>query len=122
MKVIDLTLPLPPSVNQYQPHANRGGRCVRYLSSEAKKFKSEVMALVDRENASQGILEPLRVILDIFPRDRRRQDIDNRIKPCLDALQSAGVFEDDSQIVELVVRKHESVKGGMVNVRIEVVG
>jgi crossover junction endodeoxyribonuclease RusA len=33
--------------------------------------------------------------------DNRRRDLDNYLKAPLDALMSAGVYEDDSQIVDL---------------------
>lgn len=46
---------------------------------------------------------PLRVEIDLFWPDARRRDLDN-IKGLLDALTGV-VWEDDSQIVELHIRK-----------------
>lgn len=102
--MINIVLPLPPTANSYQPHTNRGGRCIRYHSAEAKTFIGEVKALVMRKKPSQTLTGPLKVLIGIVPKDNRRQDIDNRIKPLLDALQKAKVFADDSQIKELQVR------------------
>ena len=48
----------------------------------------------------------------LYPPDRRKRDIDNVLKPTLDALQKAGVYKDDSQIVRLNVSKESPVKGG----------
>jgi crossover junction endodeoxyribonuclease RusA len=45
--------------------------------------------------------------MDAFPPDRRRRDLDNIQKPVLDALQHAGVYEDDSQIDLLVTRRRD---------------
>lgn len=53
------------------------------------------------------------VDLVIWPPDRRRFDIDNRIKPALDMLTHAGVWEDDSAVSEVhAVRRPVIVKGG----------
>jgi crossover junction endodeoxyribonuclease RusA len=55
----------------------------------------------------------------LYPKDRRKQDIDNRIKALWDALASAGVYEDDSQIDVLIVQRGEIKKGGGCLVMIE---
>jgi crossover junction endodeoxyribonuclease RusA len=48
----------------------------------------------------------------LYPRDKRIQDIDNRIKALWDALADAGVFQDDEQIDILIVQRGEIRKGG----------
>jgi crossover junction endodeoxyribonuclease RusA len=48
----------------------------------------------------------------LYPRDRRKQDIDNRIKALWDALGEAGVFDDDEQIDVLQIERGEIKKGG----------
>jgi Holliday junction resolvase RusA-like endonuclease len=40
-------------------------------------------------------------------------DTDNRIKPVQDALELAGVFDDDEQIERVCAEKREVVKGGL---------
>jgi crossover junction endodeoxyribonuclease RusA len=45
-------------------------------------------------------------------RDRRAADLDNRLKALNDALEHAGVFDDDEQIDELHVTRGPIVKGG----------
>ena len=60
----------------------------------------------------------LRVELLLYPPDRRRRDIDNYAKSLLDSLTKAGVWEDDSQIDELTIKRCEIIKGGYVDVSI----
>lgn len=55
----------------------------------------------------------------LFPRDKRKIDIDNRIKAVLDALQDAGVFDDDFQVDELSIVRGKPIKGGAIRVLIE---
>jgi crossover junction endodeoxyribonuclease RusA len=58
--------------------------------------------------------------MDAFPPDRRRRDLDNLLKPTLDALQHGGVYEDDSQVDLLVVRRCETDRpDGHVAIRVE---
>jgi crossover junction endodeoxyribonuclease RusA len=61
----------------------------------------------------------LRVSMVLFPRDKRKIDIDNRIKCVLDALQDAGVFNDDFQVDELSIVRGKPIKGGAIRVLIE---
>lgn len=60
----------------------------------------------------------LSVEIDAHPPDRRRRDLDNLQKPLLDALEYAGVYEDDSQIDRLVSRRCAVASPGYVFVRI----
>jgi Holliday junction resolvase RusA-like endonuclease len=57
--------------------------------------------------------------MDAFPPDRRRRDIDNIQKATLDALEHAGVYQDDSLIDMLFTRRCEVVPGGKVHIQIE---
>lgn len=47
----------------------------------------------------------LKVCIELTAPNRRKFDIDNRIKACLDALQETGLFVDDEQIDELIVKR-----------------
>jgi|TARA_R110002126_G_scaffold545_6_gene3517 Holliday junction resolvase RusA-like endonuclease len=61
----------------------------------------------------------LEMQVTLYPKDRRKQDIDNRIKALWDALASAGVFDNDEQIDVLMVQRGEIRKGGGCLVMIE---
>lgn len=108
-----VTLPYPPSANRYWRH-NRGRT---HLSSEAKAYRVQVLNGV-RGQTTFGSAR-LSVAVDAYPPDRRRRDLDNILKQLLDALQYAGIYEDDSQIDELVVIRREKFTGGKVQVEVK---
>jgi Holliday junction resolvase RusA-like endonuclease len=62
----------------------------------------------------------LQMQVTLYPKDRRKQDIDNRIKALWDALASAGVFDNDEQIDVLIIERGEIKKGGGCLVLIEI--
>ena len=111
--MIEVELPFPPSVNHYYRHV--GPRTL--ISREGRRFRERVTSVL----AALGVRPldgPLDVEVDVFPPDRRRRDIDNVQKALLDSLQHGGAYEDDSQIVRLVIEKREVFPGGRVIVTI----
>ena len=62
-----------------------------------------------------------RISIDIklYAPNRRKYDIDNRIKPLLDALAFAVVFPDDEAVDKITVTRQEIVKGGKVIVELQ---
>ena len=103
-----LNLPLPPSVNSYRTiFKNRMG-----ISKAGKEFKLQVQDYVLDNAVPKMGDKRLQMQVTLYPRDRRKQDIDNRIKALWDALADAGVYEDDSQIDVLIVQRGEIKKGG----------
>lgn len=106
--MIILNLPLPPSVNTYwRANGNR-----RFISKEGMEFKRRVAEIVIENNTPKLGAQPVEMWVYIYPRDRRRQDIDNRLKAVLDSIQDAGVIDDDSQVDRLIVERGEIRKGG----------
>lgn len=64
----------------------------------------------------------LRVVLILNPPDRRRRDVDNYSKGLLDAFTHAGIWADDEQIDELLIRKcHPVPPRGLVEVDVAVI-
>ena len=110
------TLPWPPSINHYWRHV---GRRV-LISREGRTFRKNVCALLGgggpRKPPAGGRIA---LCMDAFPPDRRRRDLDNLPKAVQDSLAHAGVYEDDSQIDELHIRRCDKVKGGKIIIRIE---
>ena len=111
-----ITLPYPPSINHYWRHFR--GRMV--TSQEGRAYRTDVCALL----AGGGFRKPpaggrIALCMDAFPPDRRTRDLDNLLKASADALQHAGIYQDDSQIDLLLIRRREPVKGGKLAVRID---
>lgn len=111
-----LNLPLPPSVNHYWGQS--GHR--RYVSKAGVEFKEAVSNYVAEYNVPKLNDARLQMQVTLYPRDRRKQDIDNRIKALWDALADAGVFNNDEQIDVLIIQRGEIKKGGGCLVLIEI--
>ena len=111
-----LLLPWPPSVNHYWQSAGNK----RYLSAAARDFRREVWARVRQVGAAGFGDLPLEIEIEAHPPDHRRRDIDNLLKGLLDALQHAGLYEDDSQIYTLRVNRREVAKSGQLVVSVRV--
>jgi crossover junction endodeoxyribonuclease RusA len=111
-----LLLPMPNSANTHW----RKGRGVTYLSKQGADFRRRVFGIVQTVFPQhKPIKSRLQVEIEIYPKDKRKIDIDNRIKPLLDALQHAGLFLDDEQVDKLIVERKEIVKDGQCKVIIK---
>lgn len=99
--VIKLILPFPPSINHYYAR-NRNGS-VR-LGNAGRAYRLEV-ALKCRQARIKPLLGPLAMLIEAYPPDKRRRDLDNLLKAVLDALQHGGAYADDSQITDLTIRR-----------------
>jgi crossover junction endodeoxyribonuclease RusA len=101
-------LPWPPSVNHM--HISTGK--ARFRSKAYVAFCGLVANIVEREKIPAMGAQRLTVSIWLFAPNRRKVDIDNRVKPILDALQRAGVYDDDEQIDEFHVYRAEIAKLG----------
>lgn len=94
------------STNHAYPR-NKQGR--RFLSTEGKDYKKMIGDLAKYTFPREISLEPLVVEIEYTFGDKRRRDINNYDKLIVDALEGV-VYEDDKQIVELILRKKVSNK------------
>lgn len=101
-KTTTLYVPFPPSANRMW----RVGRGQSYLSKEYKEFIKEVrLEWLARNREGWRTSGRFTVSIKLFPPNRRRYDVDNRIKPTLDALTRAGVWDDDSLVETVTASK-----------------
>lgn len=96
-----MTLPWPPSVNRYWRSVN--GRVLIAAAGRQYRMDVELVAALSKFK-QHGAAKVVVRIAAWFP-DKRRRDIDNVLKAPLDALTSARVWDDDSQIVDLRIRR-----------------
>jgi crossover junction endodeoxyribonuclease RusA len=102
-----LELEYPPTFNHQFSY--RQGRPV--LSKDARAYRQSVRRQLMLAKV-KPMMGKIAVQIEIFPPDSRRRDCDNVQKPILDALQQAGAFWDDSQVVWLLTVKSEPAACG----------
>jgi Holliday junction resolvase RusA-like endonuclease len=80
------------------------------MSKGGREFKKQVADIVSYHG---GRIEGrLSVFIALSCPTKRAYDIDGRIKATLDALQDAGVFDDDEHVDRLEVIRQPVSKGG----------
>lgn len=93
-------LPLPPTGINHAYHTNNG-----------RWFKDHKLHDWEEESLYKlrGKIKPtegqVQIDLTFYDKDKRRRDIDGRIKPVLDLFQKAGLYLDDNLIIDLIVHK-----------------
>lgn len=117
-KTISILLPWSPSANEIWRSLRGTGK--PYLAAKYRVYLKNVLAYYTAQGAPKfANKEPLQVALRLFPPHNRSYDIDNRIKPTLDALTRAGLWIDDRYVRKLVVTAYVPVEKGAVVVEIE---
>ena len=115
-----ITLPFPISVNHYWSHRVIGRRVCTYLTDAGRAFKDLVTKAVVLCGGQLGLTQELAVKVILHAPDGRRRDIDNfGGKALLDALTSAGVWKDDSQVKDLHLTWGHNVPKGSCEVTIK---
>jgi crossover junction endodeoxyribonuclease RusA len=128
-----LMLPLPPSANAYWINVllpmkglkfpvtfytlqaiYKAIRTASVPGKEAKAYCALIGELALQKSFRFFTTKPLRMDVVVCPRDRREIDAHNYTKVLLDALEQAGVYEDDSQVIDLRTRVGPIIKGGRV--------
>ena len=87
------------------------------ISAAGRKFRAEVTSYLSRLGMS-SVSAPIYLEIEMYPPDKRRRDVDNILKPVLDALQHGGVYDDDSQVVGLWIVRKDVVPRGALIVRV----
>lgn len=92
---LEFVFPYPPTAN----HTWKRGFGATFLSPEYKAFLRDVYYLTRGQRLRDA--PAYAVVLQVTPPDNRRRDLDNVIKPTLDALTRSGVWPDDSLVDEI---------------------
>lgn len=101
---------VPPSVNHYW--LSNGKK--RYLSDRARAFHRIVKQIVP----SHKTLARLKLEVTFHFPDRRTRDIDNYLKATIDSLVKCGLCIDDEQFDELIVKRGNVIKGGLIKLKV----
>lgn len=106
---LSLVLPIPVSLNAlYQPAGNR-----IILTEAGRTYKRLVIQRCIQEYRSLSpLIGSLIGTIELYPPDRRRRDLANLEKVLGDALQDAGVYDNDCQFDEWhFYRRNHTVPG-----------
>lgn len=101
-------MPFPPSINHYYIRTPKGV----FINKAANSFRNQVF-LLSRKFIGCFTANDRLVVKVIFSAPNKRKfDLDNRLKGLLDGMQHAGIFPDDEQIDKLIVIRGEIIKNG----------
>ena len=109
-----ITMPYPPTVNTYYT-VDRGRKI---LSRKGRAYKKEAIICLYQQCAPKGLEGPYAICISVRPPDKRKRDIDNLIKPLFDSLVEYGAISDDSEVIDLRIRKFNQIKSGSVEILI----
>jgi len=131
---IKLILDFPVTVNQYWFTFSRKNSkfATMAVSKKGLAYRSYIKQVVIDNNLNGRYVngELLSVLIKLFPKDRRKRDIDNYTKGLFDALSKAGneklglpgFWTDDSQVKHLNIEMKEIYKGGKIEMEIIQIG
>jgi len=112
-----LVIPQPPSVNEYwKPWRSR-----MVMTPAGRAFRKTVWAMATAQGYGlrhEALAGDVIVYLAWHRKNRNAGDIDNRVKPVLDALQGVA-YSNDKQVAALVVWRVDGMGLARVEVRVE---
>lgn len=88
------------------------------ISDEGRKYRKAVSDTVMIHQGKKSIEGKVKMTIEAWRPDNRRRDLDNLLKAVLDALGHAGVYHDDSLVMDLRIYWAPEI-GGMLKVKIE---
>lgn len=99
--MIEIELSLPPTTNK----SFRVGKGRFYETDEYKWWKMEAQLVARSMARHEPTDKDIRLEIEFF--QTFGGDIDGRLKPLLDSLEGV-IYQNDKQVVEIVVRKYKS--------------
>ena len=108
---IQLRLTFPPSANRMYRNIGPKRTIMSKVYRDWKAFNTGSI------NIKKGFTHPSAVSIELAltPPDKRKRDLDNYIKPVLDALEASGALENDNMVKRLNVfwRKENKERSGV---------
>jgi crossover junction endodeoxyribonuclease RusA len=112
---LEFFLPFPPSINSFYSKTKNGV----FISKVGREYQTCGIGLIREQLPAFERLEgKLRMVVVLYPSDKRIRDLDNYMKPLLDTITKAGIWQDDSLVDQLFIYRGSIVKPGSVFVRI----
>ena len=105
---------MPPSVNSLWINKPNG----RYKSKRGKTFENLACSELKKQFRCKPLANSLEVRIRLYFKDKRKRDIDNYNKAILDSMTKI-IYEDDSQIEELNVKKFIGCGFNRVEIEVE---
>jgi crossover junction endodeoxyribonuclease RusA len=87
------------------------------ISAKGREYRKAVADQVLIQSGAKNLAGKLLVEIEAWRPDNRRRDLDNLLKAVLDGCTHAGVWEDDSNIVDLRIYWAEHI-GGMLKIKV----
>lgn len=113
---IKITIPGKPVPKERPRLGTRGRKAFIYTPPATKEYEKAV-GWEAKAQGCQPMDGPVKVSLEVFVRGR--MDVDNVAKSILDGLNGVA-YEDDDQVVELLVKKHKVTNTADERVEIEI--
>ena len=111
---LQFSMDYPPSINHYYVRTKKG----MAVGKPGKLYRHAAIIKLHPFKNHFSKDKRVAIVINVYPPDRRKRDLDNILKCCLDSLQHAGIFEDDNQIDLLTVIRRDPIKGGGISVRL----
>jgi Holliday junction resolvase RusA-like endonuclease len=97
--MIEIYLTMPPTINHY--YCPRQGSYAKYIGDAGKIFRQKTFIIKSQLKLKTIEGQKLKISIDFIFNNGYKNDIDNRIKPLLDALQFVQLIDDDKNIVQI---------------------
>lgn len=114
MNSFKLCVPYPPVSGNHYIGTTKTGR--RFVTAKATEYRALIKSIINKPPRLAG---PVAVRLDTWTPDNRKRDLDNIEKVLFDALTLAGLWIDDSQIIDKHHVRHGKDKPGRIEIDVQ---
>jgi crossover junction endodeoxyribonuclease RusA len=115
MEKMSVTLPYPHYISVNECWKKNRKRV--YLNALVKVYRHEVHYLCF--NKKKFGKDEVKIIIKMYPPDNRIRNIDNILKVVFDALEHAGVVDNDNQFTRMYLARQPKVKDGKLEITIK---